>query len=106
MSLVRVSTLGWLGWLDFSRMLGGIWKKLQMTPCTLPDQSYLTKTAVKSTSGLAPIEVLHLGMASLAGLQPDVRRDLEKAANNSLHPPKQIVFFKYCCKVNPWNCPC
>ena len=31
----------------------------------------------KSTPGLVLVEVLHLGIASLAGLQPDVRGDLE-----------------------------
>ena len=36
-----------------------------------------SKISVKSTPGLALVEVLHLGVASLAGLQPDVRRDLE-----------------------------
>ena len=44
---------------------------------TLPNKFYLTKTAVKSTPGLAPVEVLHFGVASLAGLQPDVSRALE-----------------------------
>ena len=58
-------------------MLGGIWKKLQMTLYTLPNKSFLTNIAVKSTPGLALVEVLHLGVASLAGLQPDVRRVLE-----------------------------
>ena len=58
-------------------MLGGIWKKLHMTLYTLPNKSYLTNIAVKSTPGLALVEVLHLGVASLAGLQPDVRRVLE-----------------------------
>ena len=58
-------------------MLGGIRKKLQMTLYTLPNKSYLTNIAVKSTPGLALVEVLHLGIASLSGLQPDVRRDLE-----------------------------
>ena len=48
-----------------------------MTLYTLPNKSYLTNIAVKSTPGLALVEVLHLGIASLAGLQPDVRRDLE-----------------------------
>ena len=58
-------------------MLGGIQKELQMTLYTLPNKSYLTNIAVKSTPGLALFEVLHLGVASLAGLQPDVRRALE-----------------------------
>ena len=48
-----------------------------MTPCTLQNKLCLTKIDVKSTPGLALVEVLHLGVASLAGLQPDVRRDLE-----------------------------
>ena len=67
----------WLAWLDFSQMLVGIWRKLQITPCTLPNKLYFSNIAVKSTPGLALVEVLHLGIASLAGLQLDVRRDLE-----------------------------
>ena len=47
-----------------------------MTLYTLPNKSYLANIAVKSTPGLAPVDVLHFGVASLAGLQPDVRRDL------------------------------
>ena len=58
-------------------MLGGIWKKLYMTLYTLPNKSYLTNIAVKSAPGVALVEVLHLGAASLVGLQPDVRRALE-----------------------------
>ena len=63
-----------------------------MTLYTLPNKSYLTKIAVKSTPGLALVEVLHFGVASLAGFQPNVRRSLEKVANYSLDPSKQIIF--------------
>ena len=73
-------------------MLGGICKKLHMTLYTLPNKSYLINISIKSTPGLALVEVLHLGVASLAGLQPNVRRYLEKVANYSLDPSKQILF--------------
>ena len=43
---------------------------------TLPNKYYLTNIAVKSTPGLALVEALNLGVASLTGLKPDVRRDL------------------------------
>ena len=52
-------------------MSGGSGKKLQMTSYTILINSYLAKYAVKSTSGLADVEVLTLGGASLAQLHPD-----------------------------------
>ena len=65
---------------------------------SLHTKNPLTKIAVeskipeKSTPGIALVEVLQLGVASLAGLQPNVRRYLEKVANYSLDPSKQILF--------------
>ena len=41
------------------------------------------KISVKSTPGLALVEVLPLRAVGLAGLQPDVRRDLENIVNDS-----------------------
>ena len=66
----------WLAWLDFSQMLVGIWRKLQITPCTLPNKLYFSNIAVKSTPGLALVEALNLGVASLAGRQLVVRREV------------------------------
>ena len=43
-----------------------------MTIYTILINSYLAKDAVKSTSGLADVLVLPLGVVSMAGLHPDV----------------------------------
>ena len=51
-------------------------KKGQMTPCTVPNSSYLAKVTVKSTLGLPDVGDLPLGMVSLAGLSPDGRSGL------------------------------
>ena len=48
-----------------------------------------SKISVKSTPGLALVEVLLLRAVGLTGLQPDVRGDLENIFNDSLHHPKQ-----------------
>ena len=48
-------------------------KKLQITSYAILINSYLAKDAVKSTSGLADVLVLPLGVVSMAGLHPDVR---------------------------------
>ena len=42
-----------------------------MTPCTVPNSSYLAKVAVESTPGLPDVGDLPLGVVSLAGLSPD-----------------------------------
>ena len=42
---------------------------------------FLTQITIKSTSGLVPVEVFPLGVVTLARLNPDVRRDMEKFAN-------------------------
>ena len=41
------------------------------------------KNSITSTPVLVPLKVLPLGIVSLAGLHPDVRRDPEKVANYS-----------------------
>ena len=46
-----------------------------MTFYTHPNKLFLTKISAKSIPGFAPVEVLPHGVASLAGLQPDVRRE-------------------------------
>ena len=53
---------------------------------------FLSKISVKSTPELALVEVHSLRAVGLAGLQPDVRRDLENIVNDSLHNPKQNLF--------------
>ena len=70
-------------------------KKVTNDSFTLPNKFYLTKTAVKSTPGLALVEVHPPRAVGLAGLQPDVRRDLENIVNDSLHHPKQNLFAIY-----------
>ena len=65
----------------------------------------MTKIAVKSTPGLAPVEVLHLGVASLAGLQPDVRRDREKVTNDSFTLPNKFYLTKTAVKSTPGLAP-
>ena len=42
-----------------------------MTPCTVPNTSYLANIALKSTLGLPDVGDLPLGVVSLAGLSPD-----------------------------------
>ena len=85
----------------------GVRKKLQMTSYTILINSYLAKDAVKSTSGLADVEVLTLGGASLAQLHPDgCQGGHEKVANNFLRYHPQFLFSKRCCKVNFWACRC
>ena len=44
-----------------------------MTIYTILINSYLAKDAVKSTSGIADVLVLPLGVVSMAGLHTDVR---------------------------------
>ena len=51
-----------------------------------------SKIPVKSTPGLALVEVHPLRAVGLAALQPDVRRDLKNIVNDSLHHPKQNLF--------------
>ena len=51
-------------------------KKGQMTPCTVPNSSYLAKVTVKSTLGLPDVGDLPLGVVSLAGLSSDGRSGL------------------------------
>ena len=41
-----------------------------MTPCTVPNTSYLANIALKSTLGLPDVGDLPLGVVSLAGLPP------------------------------------
>ena len=44
-----------------------------MTPYTIPNNTYLSKVAVKSTPGLADVEVLPLAVPGQVGLHPDGR---------------------------------
>ena len=50
-----------------------------MTPCTVPNSSYLAKVAVESTPGLPDVGDLPLGVVSLAGLLPDDNSGPEKS---------------------------
>ena len=49
-----------------------------MTPYTLPNKTFLAKISLKSIPDLALFEAHPLGVVSLAGLQPDARRDGKK----------------------------
>ena len=55
-----------------------------MTPCTVPNTSYLANIAVKSTLGLPDVGDLPLGVVSLAGLSPDGSSGPGKSAKRSL----------------------
>ena len=61
-------------------MIGGVREKLQIHLCTIPNNTYLPKVAVKLSHGLPDVEVLPLGVVILAGLHPDGRRGPEKIA--------------------------
>ena len=63
-----------------------------MTFYTHPNKLFLTKISAKSIPGFAPVEVLPHGVASLAGLQPDVRRE----ARHDLVSSLIIVYSKLC----------
>ena len=55
-----------------------------------------SKNSVRSAPGFALVEILPLRAVAVAGLKPDVRRDLENTVNDSLHHPKQNLFYKDC----------
>ena len=55
--------------------------------------------AARLTPRLVPI--LPLGVVSLAGFHPDVRKDSEKVANDYLYSLKQNLINKHCRKANP-----
>ena len=65
-------------------MARGVQKKLQMTPYTSPNNTYLPKVVVNSSLGLPDVEVLPLGVFILAGVHPDGSTGPEKVANDSL----------------------
>ena len=76
-------------------MAGRVRRKLQSTPCAIPNNTYLPKVAVKSSHGRPDVEVLPLGVVSLYGLHPDGRMGLEKKLQmtpctipNNTHLPK------------------
>ena len=48
-------------------MAGLVYATFQISPNTIPNNNYETKVAMKSTPGLADVEVLPLGVVSLAG---------------------------------------
>ena len=64
----------WSTWWTPLTWLEGSGKKFQMTPSTIPNNTYLVKVAVELSHGLPDVKVLPLGVVSLAGLHPDVRR--------------------------------
>ena len=92
LQMLGFSPLEYLAWLDSPQMAALVWKKLQMTPCTIPNNTCLQKVAIKLSHGLPDVEVLPLGVVSLAELHPDGRRGPEKVANDSLYYPKQYLF--------------
>ena len=55
-----------------------------MTPCAVPNSSYLAKNAVKATPGLPDVRDLPLGVVSLPGLSPDGSSGPGKSAKRSL----------------------
>ena len=54
-----------------------------MTPSIIPNNTYLAKVAVKSTPGLADVEVLPLAVPGQVGLHPDGRGCPKKVVNDS-----------------------
>ena len=87
-----VLPLGVFSLAGLPQMAALVWKKLQMTPCTIPNNTCLPKVAIKLSHGLPDVEVLPLGVVSLAELHPDGRRGPEKVTNDSLYYPKQYLF--------------
>ena len=69
--------------LDSTQIAGGLPKNFQITLSTIPNNTYLPKVTVKLSHGLPDVEVLPLGVVSLAGLHPDCRRVAEKFPNYS-----------------------